>query len=147
MSAYFPVEAAPFAAHLRHISAVSRLPWPVLALAVGIPLSWGDALINGIKGQPLQTLPSTLAESIMRLSPDIRSSLADHWVPAGGTRKRLRLLLHSGWHPPALAKHAGLSLPELSSILRDAPNVTNLVELNVRALAASHSCRSSRLAA
>lgn len=147
MSTCQSVEAAPFAAHLRHICAITRLPWPVLALAAEVPLEWGDALVNGTKGRPLQTFPIPLAERIMSLSPDISSRLANRWVPAAGTARLLRQMLRSGWHPPALAHHCGLSLAELSSILRGAPEVTNLVELRVRALSASHRRRSARVAA
>ncbi len=141
------VQAAPFAAHLKYISSVIRLPWQVLVLAVGVPQRWGELLVNGVGGTPLPVVPTGVAERILSLSEDIGTQLSSQQVDAEDTAERILFLLRSGWHPPALARVAGLSLLELSAVLRGTPQVSRLTELRVLALESSHRGRIAGAAA
>ncbi len=147
MSVQKMVQAAPFAAHLRYISSVARLPWQVLVSAVGVSQRWGEMLVNGVAGCPLPVVPPEVAERIFSLSEDISTQLSSKQVDARETAERILFLLRSGWHPPALARHVGLSLPELSAVLRGAPKVSRLTELQISALESSHRTRMAAAAA
>lgn len=125
------IEAAPFTAHLHHVSATTRLGWPVLALAAGLDLPTAEPVWRGTT----PTITEHTAQCLWRLGPDVRSALASSFVAGAPSAYRLRYLLRRGWLPPTLAHHLGLSLDELRSVLSGRrPTVSRLVDLQIEAL-------------
>lgn len=125
------VDAAPFAAHLRHVSAGSSLAWPVVALSAEVDLTEAEGLW---RGTITQISPGT-ARRLWAVGPDLRGRLQRRFVDSGPTTRRVRHLLRHGWLPPALAHSVGLSLDELRGLVAGTtPRVSRLLDLQIQAL-------------
>ena len=122
------VLAAPFRAHVRRLLEQTGLPWPVVALAVGLPPTLVRNLIFGRDGRHRSRLPAPAARRLLTLDAERLLGQSRVWVPAGPSAEIVAELLHGGCPPAALARYCRLSEPELIGLL-DASLCSGLTEL------------------
>ncbi|MFT3877232.1 MAG: hypothetical protein QM708_12530 [Propioniciclava sp.] len=101
---YAWVDAAPFRAHLLHVSAATRLPWRVLAVHAGVPLKLAERVVARPVGQKL---PAVYATRLLRLTAADGPRIRTGQVWAAGTAALLTAMLAAGASPAALASMLG----------------------------------------
>ena len=63
------VDAAPFAAHLLHLSASSGVPWAMVAAHAHVPLRAAERLVGVPGTRRLRKLPRALAQRLLAIDP------------------------------------------------------------------------------
>lgn len=124
--------AAPFRAHVRRLLDQTGLPWPVIALAGGLPPVLIRNLLFGRDGRHRSRLPASAARRLLALDAERLLGHQRMWVPAAPTAAVIAELLSQGCPPPALARYCRLSEPELIAVL-ESPMCTRLTELLAQA--------------
>lgn len=123
--------SAPFRAHLRLLLDGTGLPWPVMALAAGVPLRLVARLLNTPGSRRLPKLPAESAHRLLHLDLRTLAELERREIPAQETARILASLLADGCPPARLARYCRLSRSELTSTLT-APTCTRLTALLAR---------------
>lgn len=121
------VEAAPFRAHLLHVSASTGIPWPVLAIHADVPQSLAARLLYGTGRRRLLRLPADCASRLLAVTPDVAESLKKRRAPSSATARRLRELRRRGWTLPELATACNAYPAEVEALLDNAPRFIPLV--------------------
>lgn len=110
------VAAEPFRAHVRHLVAVSGLPWPAVAVAAGLSVTMLDHLLHGRRGRPLLRISPLVAAALFVLDPHELARAARAWVPVQRTRDTLLGLLAEGADLGGLSRFSGLPRATLAAI-------------------------------
>ena len=109
--------AAPFRAHVRRLLDQTGLPWPVIALAAGLPPALIRNLLFGRDGRHRNRLPASAARRLLALDSERLLGQQRMWVSAEPTAAVITELLSRGCPPLALARYCRLSEPELVAVL------------------------------
>ncbi|WP_232548548.1 hypothetical protein [Propioniciclava soli] len=117
---YAWVDAAPFRAHLLHVSTIAGLPWQVVALSAGVSISTATSLVRGRNGRRLRRLPRHAAHLLLAVTPQNVTALSHTWVGGGRTRQRLAELARRGHDPHELAVHMGVPKEVTTALLAGA---------------------------
>lgn len=129
------VAAAPFRAHLDHVSACSGVHWSVLALHAGVHVAASRELMLGADTRRVAFIPADMASRILALSPTTAHDLRSTLVSAAPAAAALRRLAGRGWSTGALAQRLRLSQDEVRSLLDGrSARVAALDDLRIRAL-------------
>ena len=129
------VAAAPFRAHLQHVSAVTATPWQVLALHAQLPVGLVRDLLDVRPGRRVHRIAPELAEQVWSVTPESVRGLADAHVPARSTRNTLRRLVAAGWTCRSLAHRLHVSLAQLDALVNGLlPEAPALLDLRLAAL-------------
>lgn len=132
------VQAAPFRAHVRHVCDTTGVAWPVLAMRAGVSLALADHLLHGRRGRPVRRISRESAARLLAVTPGVAAALAAEWVDAGTAVGIARFLADRGWSPGAVSDATGIDAALVRALRHRPPShVTRLVELGLRALAAS----------
>ena len=128
------VDAAPFRAHLRHLMAVSGLPFPCVALLAGISPGFAHRLLHGRRGRPLRRISPDTARKLLRVTAAEARAVPGRTVPAHATTLHLRRLVDLGWSLAGLADVLGMPLVDVAALAAGtAPTCTQLVALRAAA--------------
>lgn len=117
---YAWVDAAPFRAHLLHVSTIAGLPWQVVALSAGVSISTATSLVRGRNGRRVRRLPRHAAHLLWAVTPQNVTALSHTWVGGGRTRQRLAELARRGHDPHELAAQMGVPREVTTALLAGA---------------------------
>lgn len=132
------VHAAPFRAHLRHVAAVSGLPWPVLAVLAGVSTSLADHLLHGRNGRPVRRLARESAARLLELTPDVALTRAAGWVPPDRATRIARHLADRGWAAHEIADAGAVDHVVVRALLFGEPSlVPRIAEARLLVLVAT----------
>ena len=131
------VDAAPFAAHLHQLCAVSGLPWQVIATFAGIPLRTAARLVPAVvvpgrTSARLRRIPRQSAQRLWSVQADDLHRLRSTYVEAASTRVRLAHLVAAGVPPHRLAVQLDCPLALVASLVEGGPTWVT-AEIAVRA--------------
>ncbi|MGB7962096.1 MAG: hypothetical protein WCF12_03925 [Propionicimonas sp.] len=126
------VLAAPFRAHLRHVQAVTTLPWAALAARAGVSPTLVHHLVFGRRGRPVRRISRDTAVRLLAVTTADLAALSGSWVATAATGDRLRVLMAGGCDVDALASWCRLT-PSALRALDDSPRCSRLTELLVYA--------------
>ncbi len=132
------VAAAPFRAHLNHVSAVTSTPWQVLALHAQLPVGLVRDLLDVRPGRRVHRIAPELAEQVWSITPEAVLELRHAVVPARSARLTLRRLVAAGWTCHSLARRLHVPLGQLDALVNGLlPEVPALLDLRLAALLAT----------
>lgn len=131
--------SAPFRAHVRQLLDRSDLPWPVVALASGVPPRLVGHLLFPNSRRRLRRLPRDLALRLLHLTEETLAQLRQNLVSAESTQEHLGALLAAGYPPPQLAAYCRLSVAELYAALAT-PRCSQLTALLARSARIQFTC-------
>lgn len=129
------VDAAPFAAHLAHLSDATGLPWQVAAAHAGLPQRTAERLLSGRRGLRLRRLPRRLAQRLLAIEPTDLLALGRLRVAAEPTIRRVAELVARGVPLHRLAEQLACT-PDVVARLADGSPATVSAEVALRAKAA-----------
>lgn len=121
------VDAAPFRAHLLHISASAGIPWSVIAVHAGVPQSLAARLVFGTGRRRLPRLPDDCARRLLAVTPESAQALRKTRTASAATTRRLRELRRRGWTQGELATACACSPAEVEALLNGSPGFIPLV--------------------
>lgn len=135
------VDAAPFRAHLRFLTAVGSLTTDDVAALAGISASAADHLLNGRAGRSVRRISPEVARRLIGISTADVRGLPWRLVPAEKALTQLARLRRSGFSDIQIAELAGVSPIELAA-LSDAPrHCSQLLTIRLTATAQSQDGR------
>lgn len=135
---YAWVDAAPFRAHLTHVAEVSGVPWSVIAVHAGVPVSLAARLLFRRRGRLLQRLPMDCAQRLLAVTPETALSLLRARMPSPPTSGRLLELMRRGWAIEDLAEELACPTGVLRQLVTcEATSVAVVLAHTVKALLAS----------
>lgn len=127
------VDAAPFAAHLAHLSNSTGLPWPVVAAHAGVPLRTAERLMAGRRRSRLRRIPRATAQQLFGVEPESLARLGLSAVAADASCRRVAALLGRGVPLLQLARQLGCSADLVARMADGSPaTVSAEVALRVR---------------
>ncbi len=128
------VSAEPFRALLRHVIAVTGLPWRVVAGLAGAVPREVYGLLQGRDGRPVRKIRRSLAQRLYALTPDVVAAARQTPVPVEQAALGLQTLLASGWTLTELSSRTRLSGRLLRAIDEGSrPLCSRLVEVQILA--------------
>lgn len=110
------VDAAPFAAHLRHLWAETALPWRVLAAAAGVPAATVRGLLRGGRRRRIRTVD---AWAILLLSSEQLRRAHTRVVNSAPTATYLQALTDAGMSVSALASALAIGERDVTELLTE----------------------------
>lgn len=111
------IDAAPFRAHVRHSATVADVPWQVLAIVAGAPLSAVRTLLFGRAGRLPPRIAPRLASRLFQVCPADLLALHGHLTGATLTAEWLQDTLAAGVQPLRLARWCRLSATDLALLV------------------------------
>ena len=130
------VDAAPFAAHLLHLSASSGVPWAMVAAHAHVPLRAAERLVGVPGTRRLRKLPRALAQRLLAIDPVELSRLRSVWVAAGPASNRVAELVARGVPVTRVARVLVCS-PDLVARLADGTPASVPADIALRARVAA----------
>ena len=131
---YAWIAAAPFRAHLRHLTAVTGTPWPVLAVLARVSVPAARSLMVGRRGGSVHRVCPDVARRILGLTAPQVQRAAVRPVPA---QRAVQMLgeLTGAVSVPELADHLRLRRAQLDALAIDPPpaTCTELVAASIEA--------------
>ena len=109
------VDAAPFRAQIRHLTAAFSLHTEDVAAAAGISARLAEHLVHGRNGRLSRRITPDIARRLLRLSDDQVRFLGRLRVPSGPARLQLDRLRRAGWDDLRIAERVGVSAPDLEA--------------------------------
>lgn len=131
------VDATPFRAHLRFLTAVGSLSAADVAALAGISSAAAGHLLDGRDGRTLRRISPEMARRLLSVSvADVRG-LRWRLMPAGRARAQLERLRRAGLSNHDIAELTGLSVVEVAG-LPGARHCSELVTVRLLATARAH---------
>lgn len=138
------VDAAPFRAHLSHLSEATGIWWPVLAIHAGVPTHLAARLLFGRGKRRLNRLPTDCARRLLALTPEVIAKLTKRRAPAAATVRRLHVLQRRGWTSSEICHALGCPTATIHDLLSGAVTTVSLIQAHsVTALLASSDAEAS----
>ena len=111
------VPAAPFRAHVTHVIAEARVPWPAFAIAADVPVTVIQTLLFGRNARPSRRLAPRVATKVFAVRASDLTELRTGHVGADLAAGRMRAVLRSGVPPERLARWCDLAPDELARLV------------------------------
>ncbi|AXE39238.1 hypothetical protein [Acidipropionibacterium virtanenii] len=126
-----------FAAHVRHMSSASGIPWRVLAILAGVP-SRTVVRLMGL-GRPMRRIRAVDAERLLMLTPLAISAAEHQLVDPTSTLRRVHILLENRHTLTEVSTYLDVSAQDLAQLLtaRD-PRCTAMMRVRARAACEAH---------
>ncbi len=91
------VDAAPFTAHLRFLTALPQVSPEVVALLAGVAPRVTRRMLTGDGGRPLRRISPETAGRLYAVTPAVLAECRRRMVPAAPVAARMQQLLAAGW--------------------------------------------------
>jgi hypothetical protein len=129
------VDAAPFRAQLRFLTAIGSLSPADVATLAGISRAAAEHLLYGRAGRPVRRISPDMARRLLAVSADDVRGLPWRLVPVEKAQAQLARLRRSGRSDGQIAELAGVSAIELAALDRADRHCSQLLTLRLTATA------------
>jgi hypothetical protein len=138
------VDASPFRAHLRFLTAVGSLTTEDVATLAGISGAAADHLLHGRSGRAVRRISPEVARRLISISANDVRSLRWRLVPAEKAQAPLARLRRVGCSDAEIAELAGASLVEVAALAGPSRHCSQLLVLRLTSAARFHDAPSAR---